>query len=52
MVPENMIIKISKRWKQMMKELKFTEYPHDVETAIELHRWLKRVLARQHRLEE
>lgn len=36
----------------MFTDLKLTEYPPDLETAIELHRWCKRAIARVKREDE
>lgn len=46
MIPEDIKVKICRRYKNMFNDLKLTEYPHDLETAIELHRWCKRAKAR------
>ena len=52
MVPELVKIRIAKRYKQLIVERDYTNYPNDLETAIELHRWVKRVMARLHRANE
>lgn len=51
-IPEKIKLKFSKRYKQIIEETRIETYPLDLESAIELHRLTKRVLARIHRENE